>query len=168
MNTRDGNIGAYLNRRTHMTGRTCSQNAAVPESFPFGLKYALSHLPYGLKTAMHLASLSHDRRVRSVAARWRALDKDQQASTFLEDLCEDAGIDGPYLLGKVLSTAFELGIDVSGVIGGMMRMPEMLSSALLRARESTEGINAACAVFEYIDRSVRKTKKQAHLETSSR
>jgi hypothetical protein len=88
------------------------------------LQYALSFLPGGVKTAMQLAWLSRDERVRDVARSWLALGSAERDQTDIEELCDGAGIrDGDYL-GAVMGTAFELNVDISAVIGGITRMPD--------------------------------------------
>jgi hypothetical protein len=71
-----------------------------------------------------LAWHSPDARIRQVAERWRALDDEQQATTELEDICDEVGIEAADLLGDVVRTAYQLEIDLSGVFVGMVRMPE--------------------------------------------
>ena len=66
-----------------------------------------------------LASVSRDDRVRAVADRWTSLSRKSKQTVEFEQLCRVVGIDGGQFFGAITATAFELGMDVSGFIGGL-------------------------------------------------
>ncbi len=92
---------------------------ASPPALPL-LKFAARCLPGGLETFIVLASLSDDERVRTVADRWNSLPSELKRIVEIETLCHSAGIASEVVFGKVAATAFELGIDTSGLIGRAM------------------------------------------------
>lgn len=107
---------------------------------------------------MQLAWLSRDERVRDVARRWRALDPAERNQTDIEELCDEAGIrEGDYL-GVVMSTAFELKVDVSDVIGGITRMPVALMGLFGRAAYSVYEQERAVEAIEFFNRRFRKSR----------
>jgi hypothetical protein len=119
---------------------------------PCGLKYAASFLPGGLKTFVQLAWLSTDERARDFARRWRELRPAERDETDFEEVCRQVAICDTELLGAVISTAFELGIDVLPVIGGISAMSRTLASLFHRALHSSPAREQACEAIEYFDR----------------
>jgi hypothetical protein len=129
-----------------------------PARFPFGLKFAASFFPGGVKTMIRLAWLSRDERARDVARQWRAIDLARRDGTDLEDLCRAAGMRDADLLGDVMATAFDLGIDVSNVIGGIIRMPAIVEAFYQSAMRSEGGRNRAVDAAEFLDRHYRSAR----------
>jgi hypothetical protein len=127
---------------------------------PCSLKYPASFLPGGVKTFVHLAWLSSDERARDVARRWRELTPAERDETDLESLCDQAGIRGDSLLGIVLGTAFELGIDIAPVIGGISSMPHVLLGVFHRASQSGPAREQACEALEFIDRRFQADRER--------
>lgn len=107
---------------------------------------------------MQLAWLSRDERVREVARRWRALGAAERDQTGFEELCDQAGIrDGDYL-GAVMSTAFELNIDVSTVIDAITQMPSALLRVFGSVAYSQAGRERAVEAIEFFNRRFRKAQ----------
>ena len=102
--------------------------------------------------------LSRDERVRDVARRWRALSAAERDQTDIEELCEEAGMRESDYLGAVISTAFELNINVSAVIGGITRMPMALIGAFGSAGRSVAGRERAVEAIEFFNRRLRKSQ----------
>jgi hypothetical protein len=117
-------------------------------------------LPGGVRTFVQLAWLSSDERGRDVARRWRELTPAERDETDLEALCDQAGIQGVSLLGIVLGTGFELGIDISPVIGGISAMPHVLLSVFHHALQSGPAREQACEAIEFIDRRFRADRER--------
>jgi hypothetical protein len=67
---------------------------------------------------IHLAHLSIDPRVRSVARAWHSLTEVERIETRIEEVCRAAGIGGADFIGCVAGTAWELGIDVAAFLTG--------------------------------------------------
>ncbi len=126
-----------------------------PKAFPFGLRYVALFFPYRLQSMMNLAWMSDDFRAKKVGCTWLFSDKATQDSMDLEDQCEKAHITPAEFIGVVAGVAYELRVDVSGVIGGIMRMPQALLASLTRA-VGTGNIDEAVAAIEYINKSVRR------------
>jgi hypothetical protein len=100
-----------------------------------------------MRAMMHLAWLSKTAQVRAVAERWNALSAEGRRNVVLEHLCDAAGIAGEQLVAAVACTAFELGIDVSGMMGAIVHQADDV--ARLAARAMTPGgYRAAEQCFE--------------------
>jgi hypothetical protein len=69
-----------------------------------------------------LARQSRNPGIRTVIETWLSSDDERRAEIELEDLCWATGIDDGAFLGDVMGTAFELGMDISGVFDGMAAM----------------------------------------------
>jgi DNA-binding transcriptional regulator YiaG len=79
---------------------------------------------------IHLAHLSSDPRVRSVARAWQSLTEVEKIETRIEELCRAAGIGGADFIGCVAGTAWELGIDVASFLTGRPGHAVSLRSAI--------------------------------------
>ena len=113
-------------RQTHVS----AQNVRGHPSFlPRRLEAAARPLPGRLRTMMHLAWLSRDKRVRAVAEGWHALTAVEQADTPIEELC-NGGISGADLVASVGGTAWELGIPIAAFIVGESEHAVSLKDAL--------------------------------------
>jgi hypothetical protein len=139
-----------------MPGNIRLQSPPPRIPYPFGLRYAAQFLPYGLKTMMQFAWMSEDSRARKVGSWWLFSDKATQESSDLESLCEKADISPAEFVGVVAGIAYELGVDVSELIGGMARMPEAISAIFTNATRSREHMEEAIAAIEYFDRKFRR------------
>ena len=82
------------------------------------LEHAARFFPGRARTMIHLAHLSIDPRVRSVARAWHSLTEVERIETRIEELCRAAGISGADFIGCVAGTAWELGIDVAAFLTG--------------------------------------------------
>src|SRR5260370_25912395 len=96
--------------------------------FAFGLNRWALALPGGIDTMIHLAWLSPDASVRAVASRWNSLTCPERQRIAVEEVCWEVGIDTAYFVGQIAAAAWELGIDISGLIAATVRMPELLPS----------------------------------------
>jgi hypothetical protein len=56
--------------------------------------------------------------------------KEAQDNSELDDLCRNAGVEGHEFVGSIVGTSYELGIDVSCAIGGIVQMPQLLAAAI--------------------------------------
>ena len=63
-----------------------------------------------------LARLSENEKAQEVARRWNALLRKDRSHTSLDEICESANITPSKVLGVVVATAHELGMDVGGVV----------------------------------------------------
>ena len=63
-----------------------------------------------------LARLSENEKAQEVARRWNALPRKDRSHTSLDELCGAADVTPSKLLGVVVATAHELGMDVGGVL----------------------------------------------------
>jgi len=113
----------------------------VPQPSACGLRYAARFLPYGVRGMMQLAWLSEDARAKKVGGRWLFADKGIQDSADLEDLCDQAGITAADFIAAITKVAYELRVDVSGLIGGIFDMPNAISSALALAITTGDGLD---------------------------
>ncbi len=148
-------LGRKVNRRTSIPEIPFIGSKPPIPRFPYGLKYLATYLPGGMKTMIHLAWLSRNKRVRDVARRWRALDKEQKRSIEIEELCHEAGVKDSDFIADIASTAHELGIDVGSLIGGMTQMPRSLAASF-NAASLGEGLEQAWEAMEFFDRSVQR------------
>jgi DNA-binding transcriptional regulator YiaG len=82
---------------------------------------------------IHLAHLSIDPRVRSVARAWHSLTEVEKIETHIEALCRAAGSSGVDFIGCVAGTAWELGINVAAFLTGRPGHAVSLRSAIGRA-----------------------------------
>jgi len=107
-----------------------SNGPRVPKLNPIralsdGLNYFALFLPGGLETMIALARLSENQKVQAVALQWNSLSRKNRRNTPIDQLCRAAGVGDSKFLGTVTGTAFELGIDVSGVFAAMMNLDAM-------------------------------------------
>src|SRR6202030_627179 len=102
-------LGRRVNRRVSMPKPPFIGSRPPVPRFPYGLKHLASYLPGGVKAMIHLAWLSRDERVRDVARRWRALDREQQRSIEIEELCYQAGVKDADFIADIAATGHELG-----------------------------------------------------------
>jgi len=79
---------------------------------------------------IHLAHLSIDPRVRSVARAWHSLTEVEKIETRIEKLCCAAGLSSADFVGRVSGTAWELGIDVASFLTGRPGHAVSLRSAI--------------------------------------
>ena len=77
---------------------------------PHRLEAAASRFPGRVPTMIHVAWLSSDPRVRSVAQAWRSLSAVAKTESRIEDLCRAAGISNAHFMGDLDGIAKELGI----------------------------------------------------------
>jgi hypothetical protein len=103
---------------------------------------------------MDFAWLSKDFRAKKVASWWLFADKATQDSADLDALCSKAHIAPAEFIGVIAGVAFELRVDVSGLFGGIARMPEMLSATFTSAIRTREGLEQAVAAMEYFGKEV--------------
>ena len=94
------------------------------------LENAARLLPGGVRTMLHLAWLSSDSRVRSVASEWHSFSAVARVEAHIEDLCRSAGISDAEFAGEVTRTAWELGIDVAAFMLERLGHAVSLRSAL--------------------------------------
>ena len=73
---------------------------------------------------MHLAWLSKNPKARAVAERWNALSAEGKRNVVLEHLCDAAGLAHAELVATVACTGFELGIDISRMLGAIARQAD--------------------------------------------
>jgi DNA-binding transcriptional regulator YiaG len=112
---------------------TVSDFLLSPESRS-GVEFAVRSIPGGIRLIVHLASLSSDPRLQSVAAAWNAGTPGRtRARTHIDQLCTDAGISQADFIGNVAATAFELGMDVSVFVGMAQYAAESLKYSVNRA-----------------------------------
>src|SRR5215831_8509717 len=95
-----------------------------PTSPPFGFpfRHVADSIFGGVETILVLAWLSSDPQVWAIAGRWSSLPRKAKQNVELEEPCLTAGIDAGSFFGSVVTTAFELGMDVSGFIGAALQM----------------------------------------------
>jgi len=86
------------------------------------LNYFALFLPGGVENTIDLARLSENEEVQEVACRWYALPRKDRKNTSLDELCKAAGVDPGKFLGVVVATAYELGIDVGGVMAAIANL----------------------------------------------
>jgi hypothetical protein len=101
---------------------------------------------------MWLAWHARDERTRDVARRWRALGRTERNCTDIEALCDEAGLHEGEFLGAVVATAFELGINVAPVIGGITAMPQRLTGIFGMSAYSEAGREQAVLAMEFFAR----------------
>ena len=104
---------------------------------------------------LHFAQLAPDVRVRDVAHLWRSLDRAGREQTDLEDLCRDAKVSDGDFLGQVIGTAFELGVDVSPLIGGISQMPHAVTALFVSAQQSVAARERAFEAFAFVGKRFR-------------
>ena len=144
-----------MKRRRNLTKR-----AANATHFPAGLLYIGSCFPYGLRTMTVLACQSQNAKVRTVMKSWLALDDERRVETEIENVCWATGISAGEFLADVMGTAFELGMDVSGVFKGMVAMPTLMIGCLAHASQSDEGVDQACRAIKFIGRMVQHSGRR--------
>jgi hypothetical protein len=144
-----------MKRRKNFTKRT-----AKTAHIPAGLLYIGSCFPRGLNTMIMLARQSRNPGIRTVMETWLSLDDERRAEIELEDLCWATGIDDGAFLGDVMGTAFELGMDISGVFDGMAAMPTLMVSCLMHATRSNDGVDSAVRAIKFIDRLVQHLRER--------
>jgi hypothetical protein len=118
--------------------------------FQFGLNRGADGLPGGFPTLIHLAWLSENPKVRAVAARWDALPAGEKRNIILEDMCDAAGILRSEFFVNVATTAFELGIDVAGMLAGILETGVALQclAGTAMATPGRNGLKAREQFFE--------------------
>ena len=105
---------------------------------------------------MHLARLSQALRARKVAWAWDDLSKPDRDSVLPESLCDQVGITSADFLAAVMSTGFELAVDVGALFGAMVKMPDALSVALRQASSMGMNLAEAHTVLQQIGSEVRR------------
>jgi DNA-binding transcriptional regulator YiaG len=100
------------------------------ESAPRRLAAAARLLPGRIRTMIHLAWLSGDPRVRTVARAWHSLSAVAKVETHIEELCRAAGISDGDFVGCVAGTAWEVGIGVAALCTGSPGHAVSLTSAI--------------------------------------
>jgi len=93
---------------------------------PGPLKYEAAGLPGGLETMILLGWLSEDDRVRAIAGRWSSLPRTIRPQVELEELCREIGLDRAVFGHNITMTAFDLGIDVSALLGRVASYPSVI------------------------------------------
>jgi hypothetical protein len=135
--------------------------------FPWGLRYTAQFLPYGVRDMMQFAWMAEDRRAKKVGSWWLFADKATQDSADLEDLCDKADITPGEFVGVIAGVAFELGIDVSPLIGGIADAPRAVEAALAHTIRTGEGLEEAYAATESMSKEIQrwssKKRKRAKL-----
>jgi DNA-binding transcriptional regulator YiaG len=79
---------------------------------------------------MHLAWLSSDPRVRTVAGTWHSLAAVARGDTRIEESCSAAGISAADFIGGVVGTGWELGMDISAFLAESVARAVSLRSAI--------------------------------------
>ena len=116
-----------------MHSRTSARTSLEPR-FQLGLNLGAAGLPGGIRTMLHIAWLSENPKVRAVAVQWNALSADDKRNVILEDLCDAAGVTDEEFAATVARTGFELGIDVGGMMAGIMQTAEAIECLAQKAK----------------------------------
>jgi hypothetical protein len=95
------------------------------------------------------------------------LDGAQQAETELEDICDEVDVSPKGFFGDVVGTAFDLGIDIRGVFGGITMIPSLVVRYVARTPRSSEDVSQICRAIEFIDRMAQR-QRQSREPRSSR
>jgi hypothetical protein len=91
-----------------------------PVPAAFSLRVQAKRFPGGLVGMLTLGWLSGDDRARAVRDYWNSIPRKARGEIAVEELCQAAGIEPGELLGIVVRTAYDLDLDVSGFIVGIM------------------------------------------------
>ena len=95
-----------------------------PVPYAFSLRGLAERLPGGVTGMLTLAWLSGDSRARAVRNYWNFIPRETRGEIAVEELCQRAGIEPGELVGLVTRTAYNLGMDVTGVVIGVrLRAP---------------------------------------------
>lgn len=124
--------------------------------FPFGLRYAAQFLPFGLRGFMQFAWMSDSLEAKKVGSFWLWSDKAAQDGMDLEGLCEKCRITPGELIGAVVRVAYELRVDVSALIGGIVRMPDVLLASLRHAMTTGKHLDEVRAGMERIGQQIQR------------
>jgi hypothetical protein len=90
-----------------------------------GLNYVALFLPGGLENMIDLARLSEDEKAQEIARQWNALPRRDRKNTSLDELCAAAGVRAAKFLGVVVTTGYELGMDLNGVVAAIANLDTM-------------------------------------------
>src|SRR5215831_3324641 len=112
---------------------------------PFCLEQVARALPGGVRTLMHLAWLSRDSKVHTVALRWRTRYAEEDC-LLIEDLCIASGIQAGDFVSDIAATALELdphmlAAFIGGIATAYWRFEDSISRLLDRVptdRDPTE------------------------------
>jgi hypothetical protein len=109
---------------------------------------------------MQFAWLSEDSRAKKVGGWWLFADKTTQDSADLEARCETADITPAEFIGVITGVAFELGVDVSALIGGISDTPRAVEAALAHTIRTGEGLEEAYAATESMGKEIERWSRK--------
>ncbi len=80
-----------------------------------------------------LARLCEDENVREVALRWNVLGRADRKNMSLTNLCREVGLGDSKFLGAVVAIAYELNIDVRGVVAAAANLDGLTTQVCFSA-----------------------------------
>jgi hypothetical protein len=99
------------------------------------IRFFSVYIPGGVFTTIALVRLSADEKIRQVAVLWNALPRKEHKTVNLDQLCLNVGLTPACVLGSIVETAYDLGMDVAQMVSALLALPGAIQWEMTRARK---------------------------------